>query len=598
MKFCQAIIVLLLVNVCVAQPVTQSNIDSLKRMIELQRSDTGKINTLCELSFAYYRISPDSGIAYGFEALEIANRIKWQPGIANAHQNIAVNYISLSEYAKALENLLTALAIYEHSDKYKQIAAIYNKLGLVYAHNNNSKALEHYEKSLELYRELKDTNGMAQVYGNIGNVYFSNAKFDEALSAYSLALEHYQKQNDKYGMAQNIQNIAMINTVKANYDEAFKNNELAIEINSQTNNLYGLAISYGNMGVLYMYILRDTITKYKLPYNREAALGRAIDYLQKSIAIAKKLGALDIVQNFYKDLSDAENMLGNPTEALKYYQLYSTYKDSIYSRRSLQKIAYLETERDIYLKDKQIQINKLKLEKRNNQVIFISLGSLLLALSLVVVFRERRKSEKLLLNILPRSVAQRLKDKEHPIADNLSAVSVLFVDMVGFTAYTASTDPKQVVNMLNDIFTIFDEIADRNGLEKIKTIGDCYMAVSGAPRAMQDHARAAAMMALEIKAMVPVIREKFGRHIDFRIGLNNGPAIGGVLGKRKFVYDVWGDTVNTASRMEAMGKAGEIHCTDNFRQATANYFSFTARDTVEVKGKGVMQTWILEGPLT
>ncbi|MBL7684300.1 MAG: tetratricopeptide repeat protein [Flavipsychrobacter sp.] len=593
MKHFLAIVLVFCFHICYCQQIVDVNVDSLNNNVENAGTAQDRVRALCDLSFAYYRVSPDSGLRYGFEALDLARKVSYENGVANAHKHIAINYIALSEYAKAIENLLAALAIFEKLEDKEQIASVYNKLGLVYSYNNDPKALSYCEKALHLYKSINDTNGIAQVYGNMGNVYFFLAKYSEALSAYKLALDQCKKQQDRYGMAQNIQNIAMVNTVNADYSEAFDNTKQALSINEQLNNLYGLAISKGNMGVLYLYVLKDSVTKFKLPVGRTQALQTAIQYLEESIKLSQKLGAIDIAQNFYKDLSEAESLIGNANNALKYYKRYNEYKDSIYSRKNLQKIAYLETERDIYIKDKQIQINELKLEKRNSQILLISIAGILVLLVLVVLFKERRKSERLLLNILPTVIAARLKNKEHPIADYLPEVSVLFVDMVGFTKYTSETDPKKVVNMLNEIFTIFDDIAGKYKMEKIKTIGDCYMAVAGAPIAMQNHTEAAANMALEIKSMITSIRENFGDHIDFRVGLDCGPAIGGVLGKRKFVYDIWGDTVNTASRMESSGAAGEIHCTSNFKTATDKLFVFTARELMQIKSKGLMQTWLL-----
>ncbi|MEZ5016127.1 MAG: adenylate/guanylate cyclase domain-containing protein [Flavipsychrobacter sp.] len=594
MKLKMTVVLLVCINICYAQQYTSSDIDSLKNIASKQQIDSSNVNTICELAIAYYRTAPDSGLIYGFEALRISKKSEWEIGQAKAYKVIAINYIALSEYAKALENLLAALEVYEKYNYDREVASIYNKLGLVYARNDNSKALSYYQKSLDLYQKINDINGVAQVYGNMGNVYFSTTNYAKALSNYNLALEQCRKHNDNYGIAQNVQNIAMINTVEANYKEALKNNELAIDINEKLNNQYGLAISYGNLGVLYMYILQDSTTNFKLPYDKNTSLKTAIHYLEKSVNIAQNLGALDIAQNFYKDLSDAEKMLGNNGKALEYYKLYSLYKDSVYSRKRLQRMSYLETERDIYIKDKQIQINNLKLEKRNNQIILIGAGSLLLMLSLVFLYKERRKSENLLLNILPNAVAKRLKNKEHPIADNLPEVSVLFADMVGFTKYTTESNPKHIVNMLNDIFTVFDEIVEKNGLEKIKTIGDCYMAAAGAPNSMSNHAAAAAITAIEIKKSVNNLKEKYGINIDFRIGVDCGQAIGGVLGKKKFVYDIWGDTVNTASRMESTGIAGKIHCTENFKEALEHKFLFSRGEYMQIKGKGMMQTWFLE----
>jgi adenylate cyclase len=167
--------------------------------------------------------------------------------------------------------------------------------------------------------------------------------------------------------------------------------------------------------------------------------------------------------------------------------------------------------------------------------------------------------------------------------------------MVNFTEFTRANEPKQTVSTLDDIFTRFDAIAEQCGLEKIKTIGDCYMAVAGLPDAQADHAKRAAEMALDVKRTMLEYRATGNKKISFRIGIDCGPVVAGVIGSKKFIYDLWGEAVNTASRMESTGVTGEIHCTDNFRMSAGSAYSFTSRGIMEIKGIGPMETWLLQG---
>jgi class 3 adenylate cyclase len=207
--------------------------------------------------------------------------------------------------------------------------------------------------------------------------------------------------------------------------------------------------------------------------------------------------------------------------------------------------------------------------------------------------RERERSERLLLNILPAEIAERLKGGESLIADAHPAATILFADVVGFTSLSAALDPKAMVRLLNDVFTRFDEIAEKHGLEKIRTIGDNYMAVSGVPRPRPDHAQAAARMALDMLDYVRGFTGADGVTLQFRIGLNSGPLVAGVIGKRKFVFDIWGDPVNTASRMESHGTPGRIQVTDATHELIADEFECELRGTIDVRGKGTMRTWFL-----
>ncbi len=207
---------------------------------------------------------------------------------------------------------------------------------------------------------------------------------------------------------------------------------------------------------------------------------------------------------------------------------------------------------------------------------------------------ERRRSETLLLNVLPRRIADRLKkDPGVIIADRFASTTVLFSDIVGFTQMSTQLPADELVRRLDDIFTRFDGLADQLGLEKIKTIGDAYMVCGGVPLARSDHAEAVCEMAIRMRDCVDEIAAELGSDLRVRIGVHTGPVIAGVIGKNKFIYDVWGDTVNTASRMESHGVPRAIHVSDATFEATRGLFDFESRGTIHVRGKGDMQTYLL-----
>lgn len=210
---------------------------------------------------------------------------------------------------------------------------------------------------------------------------------------------------------------------------------------------------------------------------------------------------------------------------------------------------------------------------------------------------ERAKSERLLLNVLPASVAARLRDSEGTIADGFDDVTVLFADIVDFTTLSAAAQPEEIVELLNGLFSWFDRLAERHGLEKIKTIGDAYMVAGGIPVPRSDHAEAIADMALEMMAGPDAIDHQLGSPVQLRIGIDTGPAVAGVIGVRRFIYDLWGDTVNTASRMESNGLPGSIQVTERTYRRLRGRYALEERGMVVVKGKGDMKTWLLEGRL-
>jgi len=207
---------------------------------------------------------------------------------------------------------------------------------------------------------------------------------------------------------------------------------------------------------------------------------------------------------------------------------------------------------------------------------------------------EQEKSDNLLLSILPKEIANLLKEKDQTIANYYERASILFADLVGFTPLSAKLEPVSLVELLNEVFSRFDELTGKYGLEKIRTIGDNYMVASGVPIPRDDHAQALAGLALEMRSYINSFSEKVEDSIDFRIGINSGSLIAGVIGKKKFQYDVWGDMVN-ASRMESNGLAGKIQVTRATYELLKESFLFERRGVVEIKGKGEMETWFLVG---
>ena len=214
----------------------------------------------------------------------------------------------------------------------------------------------------------------------------------------------------------------------------------------------------------------------------------------------------------------------------------------------------------------------------------------------IVAEREYERSERLLANILPAPIAARLKDENNlVIADRHDEASILFADMEGFTSQASDTTPEDLVNFLNRVFSDFDRLVDRHGLEKIKTTGDAYMVVSGVPITRSDHAQALAVLALEMREAATGWRDARGRSVPIRIGIGSGPVVAGVVGTRKFFYDVWGDAVNVAARMETTGSAGRIQVSQEVYERLRDEFVLEPRGEIEVKGKGKMPTWFLIG---
>jgi len=208
---------------------------------------------------------------------------------------------------------------------------------------------------------------------------------------------------------------------------------------------------------------------------------------------------------------------------------------------------------------------------------------------------EKQKSESLLHNILPEKIADRLKSNPETIADGFEESSILFADIVNFTPLAENNTPNNVVAMLNEIFSKFDDLVEKHGLEKIKTVGDAYMVASGIPEKNNSHAEAIAEMSLDMNESIHQVKGLLGKSLQLRIGINSGPVVAGVIGKKKFIYDLWGDSVNTAARMESHGVPGKIQVTSNTYSLLKSKYKFKERGEIDIKGKGLMRTYFLEG---
>jgi adenylate cyclase len=215
--------------------------------------------------------------------------------------------------------------------------------------------------------------------------------------------------------------------------------------------------------------------------------------------------------------------------------------------------------------------------------------------ALTALRAEQAKSEALLLNVLPSAIVERLKATSQMIADHFDATTIIFADVVDFTPLSERLPPTEVLGMLDGLFSRFDALVERHGLEKVKTVGDCYMAAAGVPNPRPDHAQMAALFALDMRDAVANSAIAAWPGLEVRIGMNSGPVIGGVIGTKRFLYDLWGDAVNTASRMESHGTAGQIQITRATYELVRDGFDCTPRGTIPIKGKGQMETWYLVG---
>lgn len=601
----------------VGQNQARAAIDVLLREIGSMPDDTNKVQHLVNLSYQYGRIHTDSSILYGEEAVRIAGEVQWEKGVALAKNVVATSYLSQFEAAQALTYYMEALDINKRIGNRGEEALNLGNIGNVYYQQEDfDKALGYYMSALKLQELSSNKEKMATNLGNIANVYsyhydtsgtHTSHKIlykNKALEYYTRAYTLYNELGNFSGMARNLGNCGNIYKWDEDKSMALYYYEKALDMYENIGSDFGRAAMMVNLSGLYSDVASDTTGKLKIKamtarLHKARLIEKVIGYSTTGIQLARSIGFLEAVHEGLGILAEACILKKDYKQALEYQRQYIQISESIYQKQNAERISRLEARNKVEQQDKEIQIRKLKDARRRIANFFMAIGILFLLVLIIFIAKERKRTEKILLNILPASIAKRLKRKEYPIADQFTAASVIFIDMAGFTSYTMRKEPKDMVNILNDIFTRFDAIAEKHGLEKIKTIGDCYMAAAGLPEIRSDHTIAAADMALEIKECMQGFQAQDGTPIHFRIGLDCGPVVAGVIGRRKFIYDLWGDAVNTASRMESTGVIDEIHCTDNFRVALQDIageerYLFVAREPIDIKGKGRMQTWLLK----
>lgn len=494
---------------------------------------------------------------------------------------------------------------------------------------SQSSAIEHYVSAYALYKSFPATEFPAKqgyIY-TLGGIFYRYEDYDNAIRYMQEAL--HEKQSVNKNIFCSITNtIGLAYRQKGRYDSAIayfnKTNDNAIMLN---NNAWQ-GIAKGNIGITYFRQnkYQEAIPLLELDIDSSLATNNVKNGVGSMVILATIYIAQHKYDNAEKLLKDGLKIARNkpfwpyyPLAEQLYSQLYRLYaaknnyrmaylyadsaltaKDSA-SKRNSTLILSKAQERQNFIQHKldeekyqnQVRLSAVEISKKRIEVTFAIIGVLISLAVIVFIARERKRSENLLLNILPEKIADRLKRKEHPIADYFDHASIIFIDMAGFTVFSNGRNPKEIVNILNHVFTFFDNVAEKHGLEKIKTIGDCYMAVSGLPEPRADHAEAATQMALDIRNEMKGYKAVDGTPIEFRIGLDCGPVVAGVIGRRKFIYDLWGDTVNTASRMESTGIAGEIHCTGRFKEIIEHTHTFKSRGETDIKGKGKMDTWLI-----
>ena len=587
---------------CAARLHGQPLIDSLIKELPNGKEDTNNVKLRNALCYAYVNIDPAHGILYGESALALADKLEWKKGIAAAYGMLGVNYMSRSDYPKALEYALKSLELNEELGDKKAIAGNYGNIANIYNNQENyTSALDYYSRAQKIFEELGAKDGLAITLGNIGNTYNNLNNYAKNLEYSMRALKLCEELNDRHGIASDLGNISSSYASLHNYPKALEYGLRAIKIFEELGDKNDLIANVGNIGACYLAMARDTIVVQTASEKKEK-LQKALEYLNRAVALAKEIGDLDYLQTYSLNLSEVQKMTGDYLGALESYQQYVTMHDSVFGSTNKIKIIELERKREQDLKN-------LELVKKHDERIFFIAGIVLLLLVILVVLRnynlqkrsnrllsgEKKRSDDLLLNILPAGVAEELKETGTAAAKYFEHVTVMFTDFVGFTKAGEKMTPQQLVDELHTCFKAFDEIIRKNNIEKIKTVGDAYLAASGLPQPNPKHAIAMLTAAREIAMFMHDRKKKLGdKTFEVRIGVHTGNVVAGIVGVIKFAYDIWGDTVNTAARMEEKSEPGRINISQTTYELVKEEFHCTYRGEIDAKNKGVMKMYFVE----
>ena len=614
----------------------EKQIDSLIKVLEIQKNDSGKVNTLNLISKKYFTSNPELSIFYGLQSSALAKKINFKRGLAIAYKNTGIGYFYRGQNIDAIKSYQLALAAFDSMGDKKGEANIYSNMGNVYYNQGeNVEALDLYLKALKYAEESNDTLRMVTALINIGAIHGLKPK------EYDIAIEYYRRafplslaigDNSTYGIvAVNIGEVYM-NLNK--FDSAHFYYELSLKAVDGTEDA---PYTLNDMGALYMAehdydkAIEIQTRAAKLAQNMDLksdwaialiGLGKsfkqkkelntaALKYLEAE-PIASEVDAKYSLKEIYFGLSEIYAEKNDFKNTAKYQSLLLAIKDSIYNLETDKKLGTLQFTFDLdkqknqislLTKDQEIQQQEIARQKlvRNG---FIG-GFAVVLIFAGIFFRQRnrikigkKRSDELLLNILPEETAEELKQTGTAKAKKFEMVSVMFTDFKNFTQASELLSPEELVKEIDACFSAFDAIITKYGIEKIKTIGDAYMCASGLPVEKPTHAEDIIKAGLEMQAYIEKNKkEKQAKNqifFELRLGVHSGPVVAGVVGTKKFAYDIWGDAVNTASRMESSGEIGKVNISGSTYDLVKDKFNCTHRGKIQAKNKGEIDMYFVE----
>jgi adenylate cyclase len=622
---------------CVCAKGYAGEIDSLKKVLASNIHDTTRVNVLNALSKSLFNENPDTSITIATSSKQLAEQINFKPGLALACKNIGIGYYMQGKYKDAIINWQQAQEVYRLIGDKKGVANMLSNQGAVYFNQgDDAKSLELHLQSLKMSEEIGDTLRILSSLTNIGGVYSNktatykkavdyflrsyklshtiNDDYSIGLSAGNLGEIYYKMGDDSTAliylnesakafdgtedMPYAINYIGRVYTRQKEYEKAIKMHTQAFDISKKLDTR--LDITQSLVGLAQAYYAKNDIAA-------------AIDAYKQSLDYSKPLNASAEMKDAYQGLSSAYSKQSDFANAFKYQDLLLAIKDTIYNSNTDKKLGTLqfafdlekkESQISLLNKDKEIQQRELQRQKlvRNSFI-----GGFAVVLLFATVFftqrnkisKEKKRSDELLLNILPEETAEELKATGAAKAKSFDLVSVLFTDFKNFTLASEKLTPEELVAEINNCYSEFDRIITRYGIEKIKTIGDSYMCAGGLPVSNDTHPFDVVAAGLEMVAFIEKNKaERMANgqpYFELRLGIHTGPVVAGIVGIKKFAYDIWGDTVNTASRMESSGAIGKVNISGSTYEIIKDKFTCVHRGKIEAKNKGMIDMYFVEG---
>jgi len=618
-------------------------LDSLLVVLEKCKSDTSKIMTLISLSKSELEMrNYEEARKYADSALALSLKIRFPKGAAAAFSEIGYIFKEQSVYGKALDFHFKSLKINEVLKNKKAVARNYYGIGQAYYWlANYPLAYEYYQKALKANEALGNGAAVASGLRNLGWVSHRMGEEKAAIIFFERALKISENLMDTSGNANSYHGMGLAYNDLGNYDKALESDFKALLLNREMGDkvfvarcLNAIGMAYHTMGkstnaIIYadsalnmakdlkMFGMVADVNLNKAKYFISLQkLPEAYRSLQNCIQISMELDLKSLMSESYKLLAFIEADKKHFEKAYNSYILYKETEDSIYNLEKSKKIDNLEMQ---YLFDKKEAAIKAEQDKKNalsdkemqKQKLVRNgfIGGFAVVLIFAGVFftqrnkikKGKQRSDELLLNILPSEVAEELKAKGNSDAKLIDEATVLFTDFKGFTQLSEKLPPKELVAEINTCFSAFDYIMQRHGVEKIKTIGDAYMAAGGLPTPNKTHAEDVIKAALEIQDFMhrhKAEKEAEGKlFFEIRIGVHTGPVVAGIVGIKKFAYDIWGDTVNTASRMESSGEVGKVNISGTTYELVKDKFNCINRGKILAKGKGEIDMYFADGKI-